>query len=99
MRVGMGWLGRAEIPIQKISSLGTMRWPVFAGIGVRLGGSMVAYVSASGKGVLIRLDEPLSVRAPFRWKASRIVITADDPDGLIAAIAERRDANAADESV
>ncbi|MGI9538921.1 MAG: hypothetical protein ACR2N6_02090 [Miltoncostaeaceae bacterium] len=90
VRVGMGWLGRAEIPMHRITGLGRMRWPVIAGIGVRLGGGMVAYVSASGPAVLIRLDEPLSVKAPFSWKANRVIIAADDPDALIDAIAERR---------
>lgn len=100
VRVAMGWLGRAEIPMDRITGLGRMKWPVFAGIGVRLGGGMVAYVSASGPAVLIRLDEPLSVKAPFSWKANRVIVAADDPEGLIEAIADRRgfDASAVEEA-
>jgi hypothetical protein len=86
----MGLLGSAEIPIERIASVGTMHWPWWGGVGVRIARGLVAFVGASGPAVVLELTEPVEVRAPLKWSASRLAIGAEDVEGLIAAIAEAR---------
>lgn len=88
--VHMGLLGHAEIPIAQIDRVGTVTWPWWAGVGVRIARGLVAFVGASGTLVVIELAGPLRVRAPLPWTARSIAIGAEDVDGLIAAIAEAR---------
>ncbi len=90
VRVRMSWLGSADIPVAQIAGISKMRWPPWGGLGVRLGGGMVAYVAASGPAVLIQLSEPLRVRAPLGWTAGNIVVGVEDAEGFSAEIAERR---------
>jgi hypothetical protein len=90
LEVSMGMLGSARIPLEKIARIGAMRWPWWAGVGVRLGKNMVAFVPSSGRAALVGLTEPVPVRAPMRWHTARIAIAARDVDGLIAAVAARR---------
>lgn len=92
VRVRMSWLGGADIPLEQIAGIGSLRWPPWGGLGVRLGGGMVAFVASSGPAVAIELSEPLRVRAPLRWTAGRIVVSVEDADSFTSAIAERRDA-------
>jgi hypothetical protein len=90
LAVGIGWLGRAELPLRLIARVSRLVWPWWAGIGVRLGRGLVAFVLASGPTVLIELTEPIAVRAPLRWHTRRVVIGAEDVDGLIEAVAAAR---------
>ncbi len=86
----MGVLGRAEVPIDRIASVGTMRWPPWAGLGVRIARGLVAFVGASGPAAVLELTEPTEVRAPLKWTATRIAVGAEDVEGLVAAIARAR---------
>ena len=86
----MGILGRADVPIERIASVGTMLWPWWAGLGVRIARGLVAFVGASGPAAVLELTEPTEVRAPLKWTATRIAVGAEDVEGLIAAIARAR---------
>lgn len=86
----MGILGRADVPVDRIASVGTMLWPWWAGLGVRIARGLVAFVGASGPAAVLELTEPTEVRAPLKWTATRIAVGAEDVEGLIAAIAQAR---------
>ena len=90
LAVRMGILGRADVPIDQIASVGTMLWPWWAGLGVRIARGLVAFVGASGPAAVLELTEPTEVRAPLKWTATRIALGAEDVEGLIAAIARAR---------
>ncbi len=92
VRVRMGWLGRADVPVERIASIGTMTWPWWGGVGARIARGMVAFLAASGTVVVIELTEPTSVRAPLGWKAGSIGIGAEDVNGFITAVAAEREA-------
>ena len=64
MRVRMGLLGRADVPVALVDRIGVMRWPWWGGVGVRLGKGLVAFVAAPGEAAVLELGEPLTVRAP-----------------------------------
>jgi hypothetical protein len=91
--VRMGLLGSADVPIGLIEGIGTMHWPWWGGVGVRIARGLVAFVGASGPAAVLELSEPLRVRAPLRWRAVKIAIGAEDVDGLVAAIARARGAD------
>lgn len=88
--VRMGLLGRADIPVEVIDRVGTVAWPWWAGVGVRIWRGLVTFTGASGPLVLVELSVPVRVRAPLGWTARRIAIGADDPHALIAAIEAAR---------
>ena len=88
--VSMGWIGGAQIPISNVARLSTMRWPWWGGLGVRLGRSMAAFTTASGQVAVIELVEPIRVRAPLKWSAQRIIMSVDDVEGFLAAVAHAR---------
>jgi hypothetical protein len=88
--VRMGLLGRADVPVALIAAVGTMEWPWWFGVGVRIARGLVAFVAASGPMVVLDLSEPVRVRAPLPWRAHRIAIGAEDVEGLIAEIARVR---------
>jgi hypothetical protein len=91
VRVRMGLLGRADVPVELIDRIGTISWPWWSGVGARIARGLVAFVAASGGAiVLIELSEPLSVRAPLKWKARSIAVGAEDVEGMIEAIARAR---------
>ena len=90
VRVRMGWIGSASIPITTIDRVGRMDWPWWGGIGARLGRGLVAYVASSGPTVTIELSAPLKVRAPLGWTTSKVLVAVDDVDGFIQAIANAR---------
>jgi hypothetical protein len=50
----------------------------------------VAYVPSSGPTALVELSEPITVRVPLGWRTSRVVIAAEDVEGLIEAVAAAR---------
>lgn len=90
VRVRMGWLGRADVPVERIASIGTMTWPWWGGVGARIARGMVAFLAASGTVVVIDLTEPTPVRAPLGWKARSIGVGAEDVNGFITAVAAER---------
>jgi len=91
VRVRMGLLGRADVPVELIDRVGTISWPWWSGVGARIARGLVAFVAASGDAiVLVELSEPVTVRAPLSWKARSIAIGAEDVEGMIEAIAQAR---------
>jgi hypothetical protein len=90
IRVNMGWIGGADIAITNVARLSTMRWPWWGGLGVRLGRSMAAFTTAPGTVAVIELIDTIQVRAPLKWKAQRIIMSVDDVDGFLAAVAHER---------
>jgi hypothetical protein len=90
LSVSIGWLGGAQLPLRLVARVSRLAWPWWAGIGVRLGRGLVAFVPASGPTALIELTEPIAVRTPLRWRTRRVVIGAEDVEGLIEAVAAAR---------
>lgn len=90
VRVDMGWLGRAEFEADNVARLSRMRWPWWAGIGVRLGRKMVAYTTAWGEAAVIELAEPVDVRAPLKWTTARVIVGVTDVDDFLRAVAHAR---------
>lgn len=88
--VRMGLLGRADVPVRLIAAVGTMDWPWWYGVGVRIARGLVAFVGASGPMAVLELSEPVQVRAPLRWRAERVAIGVEDIDGFVAAVARVR---------
>jgi hypothetical protein len=88
--VRMGLLGRADVPVPLIAAVGTMDWPWWFGVGVRIARGLVAFLGGSGPMVVLELSEPVRVRTPLPWQAQRIAIGAEDVEGLIAEIARVR---------
>jgi hypothetical protein len=94
VRVDLGWIGHAEVPVPLIERISVMHWPWWGGVGARIGrGRLVGFIGAPGPAVVIDLAEPLDVRAPFRWSARRVAVGADDVAGLAAAVAAAREAS------
>ena len=88
--VSMGWIGGAQIAIPNVARLSTMHWPWWGGLGVRLGRSMAAFTTASGEVAVVELVEPVRVRAPLKWSARRVILSVDDVEGFLAAVARDR---------
>jgi hypothetical protein len=91
--VKLGWLGRADLEIANIAALSHMRWPWWGGLGVRLGRSMAAFTTAVGDTARVDLIAPVQVRAPLRWRVQRVIISVEDVDGFLAAVARAREAD------
>lgn len=91
LELRMGLLGRADVPLGRIARIDRMRWPWWAGIGVRIARGVVAFVPTSGDCAAIELVAPVSVRAPLPWQARRLVVRAEDVEGFIRALARARD--------
>ncbi|HMN99980.1 MAG TPA: hypothetical protein PKD59_11255 [Miltoncostaeaceae bacterium] len=92
VRIRMGLLGKADVPVERIASVGTMTWPWWGGVGARIARGMVTFLGASGVVVVLQLTEPTSVRAPLGWRASAIGVGAEDVNGFITAVAAEREA-------
>ena len=92
VRVRMGLLGKADLPVERIASIGTMIWPWWGGVGARIARGMVAFLGASGAVVVLELTEPTSVRAPLGWNARSVGVGVEDVNGFITAVAAERQA-------
>lgn len=91
VRVRFGWLGRADVPLDLVTEARSFRWPWWGGIGVRLGSEgLVGYVTRSGTTALLDLAEPVRVRMPVGWSARRILVSVEDVEGFLAAVAAAR---------
>jgi hypothetical protein len=90
VRVRMGLLGHADVPVGRVARIGTMRWPWWGGVGARLGKGLVAFVAAPGEAAVLELTEPIAVRAPLPWTTRRLVVGAEDLEGFVAAVARAR---------
>lgn len=94
VRIRMGLIGKADLPVERIASVGTMPWPWWGGVGARIARGMVAFLGATGTVVVLQLTEPTSVRAPLSWKARSIGVGVEDVSGFVAAVAAEREAAA-----
>jgi len=92
VRIRLGWLGRAELPVRDVARLSRMNWPWWGGIGARLGRGLVAFTTSWGEAALIEMTAPVDVRAPLRWRTRRVVISVEDVDGFLRAIAREQGA-------
>lgn len=90
LEVRMGWLGSARVPLERVASVGTMHWPWWGGVGVRIARGTVAFVADSGPAALVSLTDPVAVRAPLRWRTRRLVLGVEDVEGFSIALAARR---------
>ena len=88
--VRMGWVGHAEVPIERIARVWTRKWPWWAGMGVRIAKGMVVFAPAPGEGVVLETDEPITVHCPMEWSTSRVLVVASDPSAFAEAVAARR---------
>lgn len=95
VRIRMGLIGRADVPVGKIASIGTMTWPWWGGVGARIARGMVAFLGASGAVVVLDLTEQVPVRAPLSWRARSIGVGVEDVSGFITAVAAEREATEA----
>ncbi|HEX4931730.1 MAG TPA: hypothetical protein VFV33_01045 [Gemmatimonadaceae bacterium] len=92
VRVRMGLIGRADVPVGRIASIGTMTWPWWGGVGARIARGMVAFLGASGAVVVLDLTEQVKVRAPLSWRARSIGVGVEDVSGFITAVVAEREA-------
>jgi hypothetical protein len=90
LRLRMGLLGSADVPLERIAAVGRINWPWWGGVGVRIARGTVAFVADAGPAAELELSEPLRVRAPLRWRARRLIVAAEDVDGFIRAVADAR---------
>lgn len=88
--VSVGLIGRARVPLAMIESTGTMTWPWWGGIGVRLSKNLVVFIASGGEAALLNLSDSLRVRAPLPWHTPRVAIGVADVPGFLAAIADAR---------
>ena len=88
LSVKMGVMGGGKIPLDRVARVGSLNWPWWGGLGVRIARGMTAFVASSGRAVVVDLSEPVSVRAPLPWSTRRVAIAVEDVDGLIEAIVE-----------
>lgn len=82
------------VPLADIGAITPRRWPIYYGLGAKLGPDEgVAYVG-SREGVLqieLTRPHPLNVWGPFSRSAARAVqVSLEDPAGFVAAIEARR---------
>ena len=92
VRVRMGLMGKADLPVERIASIGTMTWPWWGGVGARIARGMVAFLGASGIVVVLDLTEQTAVRAPLSWRARSVGVGVEDVNGFITAVAAEREA-------
>jgi hypothetical protein len=90
LRIGMGVVGGGRIPVELISGVGTMRWPWWGGVGVRIAQGLTAFAARSGPAVLLDLSAPVSVRAPLPWKTRRVAVVVEDIEGFTQAVVDAR---------
>ena len=90
LRIAVGLMGSARIPVDRIARVSQMTWPGYGGLGVRIGRGLVAFVLRSGPCVVVEVDGEIGVRAPLPWKTAKILVRVEDPGDLMAAIAEAR---------
>lgn len=90
VRLRYGALGSFDVPVSSVDRLSSMRWPAWAGIGVRIAMKMVAFVGRSGPTALLEMSEPVRVRAPLPWRTERLAVGVEDVDGFLRAVAMER---------
>jgi hypothetical protein len=82
------------IPLAHVDGVSRRAWPLWYGLGPKLGPERgVAYVGSREGVVQIRLSQPhaMNVWGPFsRARAHAITVSLEDPDGFIAAVDRAR---------
>jgi hypothetical protein len=90
IRIRLGLLGRADIPVASVVRISEMNWPWWGGAGVRIGRELVAFAGASGRAVVFELEPAVRLRAPLTWTTRRVVVVVERPEHLAAAVAAAR---------
>ena len=90
LRVCFGPLFDFRFPLEEVERAAPARWPFWAGIGPRGGfRGTVAFVGAYEKTVEVRFKERQRVRMIVPVPCQRLVLSLEDPEGFIAALARR----------
>ena len=90
LRVCFGPLFDYRFPLEAVERAAPARWPLWAGIGPRVDfRGMVAFVGAYEKTVEVRFKERQRVRMIVPVPCQRLVLSLEDPEGFIAALARR----------
>lgn len=97
-RVRLGRLFDQELPYSAVESVTPDRWPLWGGIGVRVGaGEEAGVISSTGRVVRIRLRAPIALPIAFGLRKSvrALVLSVAEPDQLLAALARGASATSA----
>jgi hypothetical protein len=90
LRVCFGPLFDYRFPLEAVERVAPARWPFWAGIGPRVDfRGTVAFVGAYEKTVEVRFKERQRVRMIVPVPCQRLVLSLEDPEGFIAALARR----------
>ena len=90
LRVCFGPLFDFRFPLEAVERAASARWPFWAGIGPRVDfRGTVAFVGAYEKTVEVRFKERQRVRMIVPVPCQRLVLSLEDPEGFIAALARR----------
>lgn len=92
LHVKMGWLFDHHLPLANIRHVGPDHWPMYLGLGVRLGFKGTYGVIASGQQVVslqFRTPQPLKSFGPLRFKARQLFLALEQDKAFIAALRER----------
>jgi hypothetical protein len=73
----------------EIESAARARWPLWCGVGWRLGVDRIGLISAARNVVELRLREPRRTVMLLPWRYKRIFVSLADADGFLAALAEQ----------
>ena len=83
-------LVKVTVPYADIESAEDLRWPWYAGIGVRIGPEGVVGLVGSFHGVVkLRLRRPAGMKAIWTFPASSFAVSLEDPAGFRQALAQR----------
>jgi len=90
LRVCFGPLFDYRFPLEAVEKAAPARWPFWAGIGPRVDfRGTVAFVGAYEKTVEVCFRERQRVRMIVPVPCQRLVLSLEDPEGFIAALARR----------
>jgi hypothetical protein len=82
---------RVTIPYADIDAVEPIRWPWWAGLGVRIGPEHTLGLVGSYRNVLrLRLRRPVALKAILTIPASNYAVSVADVDGFQTALARRR---------
>lgn len=83
------------IPLEDVADVGYGHWPLYYGLGAKLGPKNgVAYVGSYDGVVELQLSRPheMNVWGPFRRSKSRcVIVSLEDADGFIEAVRAARE--------
>lgn len=89
VRLRFGLLFNEHVPVSEIVSAARTEWPLLAGIGWRLWMRRMGLIGSRQGVVELRLREPRRMHvgpAPLPWRADRVCVSVEDPEGLLSAL-------------